>query len=67
MAVVIDFPYICFPFSKLVFNSNIWPKLARLRDTRLRNLSNLDTDLSRSLKSTVIASMKSPYRFLINV
>ena len=31
-------------------NSNIWPKLAALRDIRLQNLGDIDFDLSRSLK-----------------
>ncbi len=33
-----------------MFNSNIGPKQAPLRDIRLRNPSDLDFDLSRSLK-----------------
>ncbi len=38
-------PHICF---LLIVNSNMWPNLAALRDTRLWNLG--DLDLSRSLK-----------------
>ena len=34
----------------LMVNTNIWPNLAPLRDIRLYNLSDLDFDLSRSLK-----------------
>ena len=34
----------------LMFNRNIWPNSAPLQDTRLRNLSDIDFDLSRSLK-----------------
>ncbi len=34
----------------LMFNRNIWPNSTPLRDTRLRNLSDLAFDLSRSLK-----------------
>ena len=34
----------------LMVNSNIWPKLAALRDIRLRNLGDFDSDLSRLLK-----------------
>ena len=34
----------------LMFNSNIWPNSTPLQDTKLRNLSDLDLDLSRSLK-----------------
>ncbi len=34
----------------LMFNNNIWPSSAPLRDKRLRNLSNLEFDISRSLK-----------------
>ena len=45
----------------LLFNSNICPILAPLRDIGFQNLSDIDTDLSRSLRSNVIASMDSPY------
>ncbi len=31
-------------------NSNIWPNTALLRDTSLQNMSDLDFDLSMSLK-----------------
>ncbi len=34
----------------LMFNRNIWPNSAPLQDVMLRNLSDLDFDLSRSLK-----------------
>ncbi len=33
-----------------MFNSNIWPNSVDLRDISLRNLSDLNIDLSRSLK-----------------
>ena len=33
-----------------MFNSNIWPNSATLRDIRPQNLSDLDFDFSRSLK-----------------
>ncbi len=33
-----------------MFNSNMWPNSAPLQDMRLRNLSDLEFDLSRSLK-----------------
>ncbi len=33
-----------------MINSNIWPNSAPLRDTKLRNLSDYDFELSRSLK-----------------
>ncbi len=33
-----------------MFNSNIWPNSAPLQDIRLQNLSDLEFDLSRSLK-----------------
>ncbi len=33
-----------------MFNSNIWPNSAPLQDIKLRNLSNLDFDLSKPLK-----------------
>ncbi len=44
----------------LRFTSNICPILALLRDISLPHLNNLEIDLSRSLKSTVIASMDPP-------
>ncbi len=44
-----------------VTNSNTRPNSAPLRDIGLRNRSDLDTDLSRSLKSNVIAPMDSTY------
>ena len=34
----------------LMFNSNIWLNAAPLRNIRLRNLSDIEFDLSRSLK-----------------
>ncbi len=34
-----------------MFNSNIWPNSAPLQDIRLRNLSDLEFDLTRSLKA----------------
>ncbi len=43
--------------SLLMFNGNIWPNSAPLQDISFQNLSDLDIDLSRSLKSNVIASM----------
>ncbi len=39
-------PHMPFP---MVFNSNTWPNSAPLRDLKLRYLSDLDIDLSRSL------------------
>ena len=33
-----------------MFNSNIWPNSTPLQDIRLQNLSDLEFDLSRSLK-----------------
>ncbi len=33
-----------------MFNSNKWPSSAPLQDRRLRNMSDLEFDLSRSLK-----------------
>ncbi len=45
----------------LMFNSNIWPNSARLRDIRFQNKNGLDIDVSRSLGSNVITSMDSPY------
>ncbi len=43
----------------LMFNSNIWPNSAPLQDISFQNPS--DFDLSRSLRSNVIASIDSPY------
>ena len=34
----------------LMVNGNIWPNTASLQDIRLRNLSDLEFDISRSLK-----------------
>ncbi len=47
----------------LVFNGNIWPSSAALRDVSLQNLSDIDSDLSGSLRINVIASMDSAYMF----
>ena len=38
----------------LMFNRNIWPNPAPLRDIMLRNLSDLHFDLSRSHKVKVV-------------
>ncbi len=48
-----------------MFNSNIWPGSAALRDISFQNLNNLDINLSRSLRSNVITQMDSPYAFLL--
>ncbi len=45
----------------LVFNSNIWPNSATLRDIRVQNLSDLDIDLPNSPRSRVTAPTDSPY------
>ncbi len=45
----------------LVVNSNTWLNSADLRNISLQSLSDLDNDLSRSLKPNVIAPMDSPY------
>ena len=42
-------------------NSNIGPNLAPLRDIRLWNPSDLDFDLSMSLRSKAMLSLDSPY------
>ncbi len=50
----------------LIFNSNIWPYSVPLRDIMLRNLRDLDSDLSRSLRSNVICTNGLPtYVFLL--
>ena len=41
-------PNICFPIN--VYD-NIWPNSAPLQDTKLRNLSDPDFNLSKSLKA----------------
>ncbi len=41
----------------LMVNSKTWPNSAPLQDIDLRNLSDLASDLSRSLTSNVIAPM----------
>ena len=55
---VIGLPIYAFLF---MFNSNIRPNSAPLRDVRFQNLGDLDIDLSRSLRSNVIIPMDSPY------
>ncbi len=51
-----------------MFNSNIWHNSASLRDILLRNLSDLDIDLSRSsVRSNVIAQMDFAYMLPIKV
>ncbi len=44
----------------LVFNSDTWPNSTPLHDISLRNLSGLDIDLSRSLRSNVIMLLDFP-------
>ena len=56
-------PYIWFPFD---VNSNIGPKQALLQDIRLRNLSELECDLSMSLKVKCESPIGLPiYGFLL--
>ena len=45
----------------LMFNSNIWPNSAPLRDMSFQNLSDLEIDLSRSMGSNVITPIDYPY------
>ncbi len=45
----------------LVSNCNTWPNSAPLQDISFQNLSDLDINLSRSLRSNVIAPMDPPY------
>ncbi len=53
---------------QLVFNSNIWPNSAALRDISPQSLSDRHMGLSMSLRSTVIAPMDSPiYAFLLMI
>ena len=50
----------------LMFNSNIWPNTALLRDLRLQNFGDLDFDLSRSLKVKCNSAVGlSIYEFLL--
>ena len=42
-------------------NSNVWPNAAPLQEIRLRNLSDLDFDLSMSLKIKWMVSLDTPY------
>ncbi len=44
-----------------VYNDNIWPNSARLRDVRLQNLNDLDFDLSMSLKVKFTCAVGLPY------
>ena len=49
-----------------MFTSNIWHTSAPLRDISFQNLSNIDIDLSRSLRSNVIAPYMLPiHAFLL--
>ena len=50
---------------QLMFNSNIWSNSAPLKDMRLRNLSDLDIELSRSLRSNVIIQLASLHSLLL--
>ncbi len=44
--------------------SNLWPVLDPLRDIGIHNFSDLDIDLSRSLRSNgIILKLDSPYMF----
>ncbi len=44
-----------------MFNSNIWPNSGPLRDRSFQNLSDLDINLSRSLRLNQIVSLDSPH------
>ena len=49
-----------------MFNGKIWPKAAPLQDLMLRNLSDLDFDLSRSPNFKRDSVIELPiYRFLL--
>ncbi len=51
-----------------MFNGNIGPNSAALRDIRLRNFGDLDFDLSRSLKVKCNGAIELPiYGFLLMV
>ena len=45
----------------LMFNNKIWPNFAPLQDIRVRNLSDLEIDLSRYSRSNVMMLLDSPY------
>ncbi len=51
----------------IVTYSNIWPISAALLHRRLRNLSDLDCDLSRSPKVKCGGAKQSPYMLSYNV
>ena len=50
----------------LIFNSNIWPNSAPLRDISFQNLTDLDSDLERSLWSNLITPTDSPYMYMLS-
>ncbi len=50
----------------LIFNSNIWPNSAPLRDISFQNLTDLDSDLERSLRANVITPIDSPYMYMLS-
>ena len=63
--MLLDSPYVV---SYWRFISNIWPNLVPLRDIRLQNHSDLDVDLSRSLKVRCDGAIGLPiYGFLLTV
>ncbi len=55
---VVGIPIYDFP---LLFNNNIWPILASLRDLGFQNLECIDIEFSRSLRSNVTILFDYPY------
>ena len=49
----------------LVFNSQIWPHGATLREISLQNLSDIDFDFSRSLKVVYDSAMQLDYLYMV--
>ena len=50
----------------LILSANIWRNAAPLRDIGFQNLTDLDSELERSLRTNVITLMDSPiYAFLL--
>ncbi len=45
----------------LMFNSNILPNKALLRDITVQNMSDLEFDLSKSFKVNLMVQLDSPY------
>ncbi len=60
VVVSLDAPYMLF-----MFTSNMWPNSTPLQDTKLRNLSDLDFDLSKSPRVKYDGVTELSVRFLL--